>query len=267
MEGKNPGFDYLEYFINKDYNLEYQLSQPYTGNVGEFKDQSRLQLVQQFKADKFYQLNSQQKMQLFQAVVNDYCKASGVSSCAIELADLPISDKTVCYGEFLPAQSKILINKEIFELIDDAKYCKNQYLPMQLLSTIIHEAQHRVQFETLENPNKSEREKIVAQSIQSAKKFSSYNKYLVEPEELDAREKSIEYIKECARELDDITLQKYCNTLILKEHQNCKSATSPEIQQHFYNIYGKYPIKPGHNLNKSEIEFKSMLMAKQQEKE
>ena len=50
--------NYLEYFIIKENCSEYVSDKPYTGNVGEFENMSRAQLVKQFKANKFYELNS-----------------------------------------------------------------------------------------------------------------------------------------------------------------------------------------------------------------
>lgn len=258
---------FLEYFIAKEHNAEYTPEIPYTGNVGKFENLSRNQLVDYFKVDKFYMLNDHQKLQLLQAVANDYCKLNGVNSCAVTLEELPYSDKSICYGEYQPAQSKILLNKRIFDLLDDAKYCKNQYLPMKILSTVIHEAQHRVQFETLDKTDKTEREQLVSDSINKNKRYQSFNKYLVEPEELDARECALEYIKQCARETQDEILEKYYNTLVLEEQKNGKSNVPINIQHYFQHIYSIYSIPSARSLTNSQKEFKGLLKQKQWENE
>ena len=197
-----------------------------------------------------------------QAVANDYCKTKGVNSCAIELADLPFSDNAICYGEYVPSQSKILINRQVFDMLEDFKYCKNQYLPMKVLSTVVHEAQHRVQFETLDKPNKSVREQLVSDSINQEKREISHNKYLIEPEELDARDATIEYIKECARNSDNPIFAKYLNTLIMNERKNRKSNAPDYIKQHFINIYAEYDLVRGYNLGSEQREFKNTVQQK-----
>ena len=163
----------------------------------EFDGLSRAQLVDYFKADRFYALTSKQKSSLLQAVANDYLKEHGVEPCAVELEKLPMSQTSICFGQYSPNKGYISLNSKVLENLEALEEANNQYLPYQLLSTVIHEAHHRVQFASLDKQNKNEKEERIADALLHPQNSLTYSEYLAELDEIDARNASLQYIREC----------------------------------------------------------------------
>ena len=87
--------NYAEYAFYKAVEPSFEPEIANTSNVGDFANCSRKQLVNMFDKENFYNLTQEQKVQLCQAVVNDYCSSKGVASCEVQLGHLPTSDKTI----------------------------------------------------------------------------------------------------------------------------------------------------------------------------
>ena len=212
-----------------------------------------------FRKENFYNLSREQQIQLCQAVVNDYCKSNGVKPCKIKLAELPMTDKKICYGEFMPAKSTILLNSKVFEIADDLKYSKNSFLPLQILLTTVHEAQHRVQVEKLGQVSESLRDQTVSECIKNPVKNISFSHYLASADELDARDCALEYIKQQLPVQNCTDLEKFFNTKILEEKRNTKKDIPDEIKAMFPNIYFEQVTKRGFDLEASQRSYITTL--------
>lgn len=248
--------EYSLFAVAKSQNKNHFPTERSIVNTTSFKNLSRNELVKNFQADKFYSLTSTQKQALFQAVADEYLSSYGVEPCAVNLVDLPISDKSVCFGQYNPNTGSISINKNLLANIDSADEANNQYLPYQILSTIIHEARHRVQFSMLNDKNLSDKERLVVNSLMHPQENMSYNSYLAEPDELDARNEALAYIRQVAtsQQGTDNSLAQFYNLTKENEMQNSKSPVSPKVMENFPDIYENTYLRQGQNYNRMQQE-------------
>lgn len=202
---------------------------------------SRKQLVEMFDPKIFYSLSDKQRETLYQAVVNDYLIEQGVPPCAVELGNLPIGKNQICFGQYDPARGKIELNNHLFDNIDELSNVSNAHLPYQILSTLIHEAHHRVQFMNIDKEPTSEADKLVKNSLVEPQAGKSYNDYLAEPDEVDARNASLAYLRECATSQDKpknaTDLAKFYNETKTSEMKNGKSLVSQPLMDANSDIY------------------------------
>ncbi len=209
----------------------------------EFSNYNRTQLVSLFDADNFYKLNKRQKHGLLQAIVNDYCREQGITPCDVRIINLPVSDKTICYGEYDPSKGVININKRVFDQLDNPDMANNNFLPYQLLSTTVHETRHRTQFNALTNQSMlTDKEKLITKSIKHPI-YSGYNAYLSAPEELDARNSALEYLRQMCLATGDEELKAFYNSKKYAELHNGKLEIPDEIKQHFPEIYNNLILR------------------------
>lgn len=202
---------------------------------------SRTQLVEMFDPEVFYSLSDKQRETLYQAVVNDYLIEQGVPPCAVELGNLPIGKNQICFGQYDPARGKIELNKHLFDNIDELSNVSNAHLPYHILSTLIHEAHHRVQFMNIDKEPKSEADKLVKNSLVEPQAGKSFKDYLAEPDEVDARNASLAYLRECATSQDKpknaTDLAKFYNDTKTSEMKNGKSSVPQPLMDANPDIY------------------------------
>ncbi len=268
---KNPKFKATTRPVIDTSSLLESLSKAKSQN-GNSQLSTRDQLVQMFEPDKFYRLSQRQKEILFQAVVNEYLQSQGVEPCAVKMSKLHMGNKTVTFGEYVPTEGVIKLNSRLFENIDDMANVNNPHFPYQILSTLIHEAQHRVQFMNIDKPAKNTAEKIMKESLffpQSGKNFSDY---LSEADELDARNASLKYFREQASNSQSQTTAKaltnFYNFEKQKEINNGKSAVSQELMNEYVDIFNGKFLGTGISLNSnlySKEMFDVLLGREQQE--
>ncbi len=252
--------NFYDYILNKEIDSDCCSQEPCIIDAGEFGKMNRSQLVDLFRAERFYNLDDEQRMQLFQAVINDYCEQNGVKSAGLKIETLPISNKTICYGEYNPMSSEISLNKSIIDCIDQAKENNNTYLPYKILATLVHEAQHRVQFENYDNPSSVKMGKILDKMKNMEHyAYKSQIDYQTAYEELDARDCTIGYFKTAMENCGDLTLEKFYNSLIIQENKTKKRAIPASDMADFENIYFSERTRNNFNLNYSKKEFLEIL--------
>ena len=224
-------------------------------NTSKFDNLSRKELVQHFSADKFYSLSSTQKHAFLQAVANEYLSSNGVEPCAVNLVDLPISENSICFGQYNPNTGSIDINRNMLANLESADESNNQYLPYQLLSTIIHEAKHRVQFSMLEDKNLDTKERVVVNSLLHPQNNMSYSAYLAEPDELDARNEALAYIRQAAStQTGSNSLAQFYNLAKEAEMRNSKAPVSQDMKSLFPEIYEERYLSQASNYNRMKEE-------------
>lgn len=247
---------FYNFILSKKFEENYTSAEPNLIDVGEFAELSRQQLVDMFNAKNFYNLNKEQQTQLFQAVINDYCKENGVKSAGLAIEDLPHSKKRICYGEFDPANSKIAINKAVVDCIEQASETQNPYLPYKILETLVHESQHRVQFENYDNPSTPKMEKVL-EKMKSAEsnEYQTQIGYNSSYEELDARDCALDYIKNASLASMDHNLEKFYNSTALDEINRNKYEIPAEDKLEFANVFFARQTKKLYNLEGKKYEF------------
>lgn len=198
---------------------------------------NRENLVDMFNAKNFYALNKTQTKELFQNVVSEYCLSNGVEPCKVVYEDLPASSKTICYGQYNPASGEIAINKKILNLLSKKSLTKNQYLPYQILTTLVHESRHRVQFANINNTNASEDLKLVTKSFMQSQKNKTHSQYLAELDEIDARNAALQYIRETSLNTDNQVLQAFYNQKKKEEINNGKENIDENLKPYFTDVY------------------------------
>lgn len=231
--------------LNKNINKYYFPTQDPKVNTKQFDNLSDNELIEMFSKDNFYKLNEKQIHALLQTVSDRYLSANNVSPCAIVLDNLTLNDNSVCYGQYSPNKGNISINKKLLRNLEDAENIGDQYLPYQLLSTVIHEARHRVQFSNLGKTNLSLKDQYVSLSLAHNQDLLSYSQYLAEPDELDARNASLEFLKNAAKSSvkNSSSLIEFYNHKLKNEHNNNKSEISDTAKAFFEEIYYSTPIK------------------------
>ena len=172
-------------------------------NITEFKELSTTELVSLFKAENFYKLSKDQVNALFQAVANDYLIKNGVEPCAVELTNLTLTNSMVCYGEYNPNTGVISLNKNLLDKFDYAKALNDQYFPYQMLTTIIHEASHRIQFANIDKDDSSAKHYLISNALKKPQSFKDFSEYLSSADELDARNSALSYLRENIDLIDD----------------------------------------------------------------
>ncbi len=255
--------NYADYAINKALDPNYKPKEPKTIATGQFSASSREELIDMFDSKNFYKLSNKQKAQLFQSVVNDYCISNGVSPCSIRVEDLPVSDKSVCYGEYVPSDATIVLNKAVLESIGVAALTQNAFLPIQILSTLIHEAQHRVQFEKADGPYSSTREMVVSENLKHPQVSLSHKEYLSEPDELDARGAALDYIFTASQMVNNPKLKAYYNTKMLAEMRNGKVEIPEEMKKLFPDIYNSMVNAKEGSMRTDQAEYLKVLKNQQ----
>ena len=249
--------EYSLFAVQKSKNKQHFPTQETYVNTAKFENLSRKELIQNFKADKFYSLSSTQKHALLQAVANEYLTSNGVKPCAVNLVDLPISENSICFGQYNPNTGSININRNLLANLDSADETNNQYLPYQLLSTIIHEARHRVQFSMLNETNLDSKEKAIVNSLMHPQDNMSYSAYLAEPDELDARNEALAYIRQTAStQTDSNSLAQFYNLAKESEMKNSKKDVPYGLKSHFPDIYEERYLPQAKNFNQMREEKK-----------
>lgn len=247
---------FYNYVLNKELDNGYKGAEPNPINVGEFDKLSRDELVAMFDANKFYELSEEQRKMLYQAVINDYCRENGVKTATLSIDNLPMDSNSICYGEYSPSQSKITLNKTVLDCIKQAEVSKNPYLPYKILTTLVHESQHRVQFENYNNPPTEKLYKVLSNMKQNEKyPYKSSVDYLTSYEELDARDCALGYIKSAVANSQDPKLKKFYNTLLHEERSNRKRDIPQIDKAMFANIYGEEVSPKDERLQRAKRDF------------
>ncbi len=226
--------NYKLFALNKALNIHYFPTSKVVVNTDEFKNLSRQELVSLFNKENFYKLSNDQIVALMQAVVNEYLQSNKVSSCSVNLADLTFDEDFITYGEYNPNLGCININKNLINLIDNARKFDDQCLPYQILTTLIHEATHRVQFASLDKEFKTEFDKAISSALLKPN-ATSYSEYLSSLDELDARNSTLLYLKQNAISCD--ALAQFYNNKKREEINSPKQEISNDLKYLFKDIY------------------------------
>lgn len=251
---------FYNFILSKKFDNGFKSAEPQLIETGDFGELSRGQLVDMFNSQNFYKLDDKQRTQLFQAVINDYCNQNGVKPAGLVIEDLPYSKKCICYGEYDPANSKVSISKAVVDCIEQAKDTQNPYLPYKILETLVHESQHRVQFENYDNPSSQRMAKILDEMKNSERRgYKSQADYYSSYEELDARDCAMGYIKSAMETNKDYRLEKFYNSLALGEIGRNKHEIPAEDMLYFANIYSARQTQKLYNFETQKREFLNMI--------
>lgn len=244
---ENKAKNYGDWAFEKFKNKEFSATKKPTLDTRNLDNLSRSQLVSMFRPNVFYSLSNSQKQVLFQAIANDFLRENGISPCAVEMANLPFDSKSICMGEYVPAKGAIYLNKQIFENMDVLDEENNIALPYKILSTIIHEAEHRVQFMNFDKAPKSEAERLLKKSLVEPSKSRNFADYLAEPDEIDARNTALAYVRECANQCtrpeEALALATFYNTEKSRELSNGKSSVSEAVMQENRDVFSNSMLK------------------------
>lgn len=194
----NKAKNYGDFAFEKAKNHNFTATKQPTIDTREFDGLSRNELVSMFRPNVFYSLSPAKRHKLCQAIVNDYCHANGVSPCALDLDPLPCGKGYMTFGEYVPCAGKIVLNSHFFDNIDEFSEESNPAFPYKILQTLVHEAEHRIQFMNIDNAPTSEADALVKDSLLEPQQRKSFSQYLAEPDEVGARNAALAYFRECA---------------------------------------------------------------------
>lgn len=174
-------------FVAMEIEGKIPTSAPHTT---EFDTLTYSQIVSVFNSRAFTFLGRAQVKNLCQALSNAYIKTRfpEAEPCNVEFAKFERSKNgNTTFGAYFTGLGEIVMNDDMFEMFSSS----TERLAPFLFETIIHESKHRVQYQLGTIGQKTEADKIVASEIFGTLKPSqstlSYNQYLCEIEELDAR--------------------------------------------------------------------------------
>lgn len=229
---------YGDFAYQRSLDENFKATKAPTISNKKFDNMSRRELVGMYSPEKFYSLSDSERAALFQATVNEYLISNGVEPCAVSMVPLHFDDKTVINGEYVPALGEILLNTALFNNIDAYSEVNNRYFPLQILQTLIHEAQHRVQFQNIDQPEKSLADKEIKRSLKVPQSGLTFAEYLAEPDELDARNAALAYFREAAVESGNDDLAAFYNLQKKHELSNGKaSGTSSALQNELKDVF------------------------------
>lgn len=229
--------NYSLFFLSKSIDANYFPTKKVTIDTSKLDHLSRADLINLYSTENFYSLSSEQVLKLLQATANEYLKDNNVSSCCVESKELTFNENVITYGEYDPNDGSIAINKEFLNLFDSAKSKNDQYYPYKLLSTLIHEARHRVQFSNLGKTNISDKDLSIQKAITDTSNYTSYSSYLSSADELDARNSALEYFLELATSTNNDKLRAFYNEMKIAEMSKPKNPVPHEYKNYFSNIY------------------------------
>ena len=244
--------NYSEFMARKMFGRQRRPSQEWFVSQ-KFSKLDRKELVEYFEPNRFYQLSKGEICELLQAVTNEYCEENFAESCRIEFGELKTTQNSIVMGEYSPADSKIVINRRFLDGLEKFKEDGNEFMPYQILNTIIHEAQHHIQSQTLDRDSweLTDKELLVKKALLDPQP-SSYQKYLASYEELDARDAALKYMATCARNAEpdqEERLKGIYSLFKSREDQTQKQNIPEQYKINFSEIYGKNPFEKGSRSN------------------
>ena len=231
---KQKAIDYSEYAVQQ---LSGFSDVPeITIDVSSFEHLTDEKLFEYYNADKFYKLSKQEQQALLQTSVNRYLDASGVSRIPVVLdRKMALNDRFVEYGNYKPNHKTIYLNDNLFNNIDQND--GNAFLPLKLLSTVIHEARHHVQFSKFNSNPTNNVEQLIQKSMQQSQASLSFKEYLSQADELDARNAALEYMRNAATKTQNINFAAFYNSEKRNEQLNKKSPSSEVMMNACQDIY------------------------------
>ena len=121
-------------------------------------------------------------------------------------------------------------------------------MPYQILNTVIHEARHRCQYSNLDKENLPQKEYLVAKSLLKPE-HTDYSDYLSSLDEIDARNCSLQYFRNVAKETKNSeTLAQFYNLKKKEEFNLNKNPVSSTIQNYFPDVYNTNFLETNENL-------------------
>jgi len=239
-------FNLLDFSLKTATNNQKRIEpKDFNNNVGSFEGLGRKELVSMFSPNVFYNLSDKQIMQLLQATANEYAETNGAFPCEVSLARLSSSNGGVTLGEYDPNSQTIEINSNFLRKLNDFKAEGNAYAPYQLLSTLIHETQHHVQTTNLNKKNSelTAREKMACVAL-SEPNSTNYGEYLISPDELDARDCALGYLRQACALAEKGQAEELASVYAVakrEEESRPKPPVGAKIESTFDNVYGKVP--------------------------
>jgi len=225
--------------FNKQLDKDYFPTTEPIYSTGEFGQLSRKELLECYDAKNFFNLSNEQICALLQATASNYCLANNVSPCAVEFADLKTNDDMVNFGQYCPSQGKILLNKNFLDQLSLARETNNQAFIYQLLDTVIHESHHRTQFANMEMSN-NPKQSLINNSLTHPQGGLSYEEYLSEPDEIDARDSALRFFRQaidlCPESQAD-GLKRFYMHQKMREQKNGKAPVSSSVESFFPDVY------------------------------
>ncbi|MBQ7466875.1 MAG: hypothetical protein IJS74_02250, partial [Clostridia bacterium] len=211
-----------------------------------FDGLSRKELLEYYTPSKFYSLSGKQRDALCQATVNEYLISHGCRPCPVGFMDMPVNDRCVYYGLYRPQYQEIFINDNLFNNIDTLSDQNNTNFPYQILSTLIHEATHHMQFSDIERGADNEKTRLIKRSMMNNQNNMSFSEYLAEADELDARNSALEYIREASYEAGAgrQNLMAFYNVQKNSEIKSPKKEVSKQVHSFFPDIYDNTFLSP-----------------------
>lgn len=120
---------------------KYQISK---SPDSEYDNYKFTELLEMLGGDRFYKLNENQMMSLFQAIANKYCATQNIPKIPLIFA----TDKdTIALGSYSRFGNYIYINNDYVKIFNKLKAnnSTNKYLQYRMLQTVIHECRHSMQ--------------------------------------------------------------------------------------------------------------------------
>ncbi len=224
-------FDFNKAQNEKYFPTEVAVQTPFDGL-------SRKKLIALFQPENFYQLSKESVKDLLQAAASEYLQSEGVEPCAVVFENLTYTERKLQRGSYEPNRGAIILNKRILDQFEDAKAKRDPNFAYQMLSTVIHESQHRKQFSMRSNNSQLSRKDIeVVSALDNNQQYMSHSQYLASFDELDARNAALEYIKAGAQKLDSDSLMVFYNNKKIQEKNNGKKEISNDKKAYFGCIY------------------------------
>ncbi len=237
-------------------------------DTSKYDNLSRDELVALYHPSKFYSLSTKDRNALFQATVNDYLISNGAQPCAVSFMDMPITDKSIHYGLYRPQYGDLFINSRLFENIDELATNGNINFPYHILSTLIHEATHALQFQSIISQPLSKKDQLILNSMKHNQSSLSYQEYLAEADELDARNSALEYIRNSAisAQRGRENLKAYYNTQKNRELKTSKAHVQSDVQALFPDLFDSTFLTPDiakmQRMNSSAKEMQTIVQGK-----
>lgn len=183
-------------------------------------------IARSFNPDIFYNLSESDIENALCGLVSGYCAMNKISAPHIKFKEFADAPGKITYGTYVSETDTIYMNKKMLAQANQFRGSKDPTIPMRIIQTGIHEADHKRQLAyAIQNNNTSQ---------YSNSNYKSFGDYLSDPDEVIARYNALKSIQRFAQDgvLDEstyATIQK----LIKEEEMLRQRSSSQGIYQNY----------------------------------
>lgn len=192
-------------------------------------------IARSFNPNVFYKMSESDIENALGGLVAGYCAMNRISAPHIEFREFADEPGKTTYGTYVSETDTIYMNRKMLYSVNQLRDSKDPMLPMRLVQTGIHEAEHKNQIANMvRGTNNDMQKQINASLMQNQSNHESFGSYLCRPEEAGARYAALKEISSFAKSgiLDESTYESI-KKLTEEEKRLRRLSNSSSIYSHY----------------------------------